>query len=224
MARPRSEEAHNKVLEAALGLFADRGIDATSMDAIAAASGVSKATIYKHWLDKDALALEVLCWLHGLDEEQPIFDSGDLRTDLIAALSYQPAQDRREMKERLMPHLIAYSARNQIFGKAWRERVVGEQRARLRLLLESGAAQGKLDSTLNPETAVALLVGPMLYRHIFVVHKSQDKAPRDFIEQIVDAFLRSFQAGARPWRSAKNPSAQNKPPRAGTRTATPRVK
>ena len=53
MGRPRSEQAHVRVLEAAAGLFADQGIDATSMDAIAEASGVSKATIYKHWPDKE---------------------------------------------------------------------------------------------------------------------------------------------------------------------------
>ena len=40
------------MLEASLSLFAKDGIDATSMDAIAEVSGVSKATIYKHWHDK----------------------------------------------------------------------------------------------------------------------------------------------------------------------------
>jgi len=35
MARPRSTEAHEKVLNAALELFAERGIETTSMDAIA---------------------------------------------------------------------------------------------------------------------------------------------------------------------------------------------
>src|SRR6516164_2146178 len=54
MARSRSTEAHDKVLRAALGLFGERGIDATSMDAIAQASGVSKATIYNHWADEEA--------------------------------------------------------------------------------------------------------------------------------------------------------------------------
>ncbi len=55
MARPRSAQAHKKVLDAAVLLFSERGIDATSMDAIAETSGVSKATIYKHWQDKDEL-------------------------------------------------------------------------------------------------------------------------------------------------------------------------
>ena len=61
-------------------------------------SGVSKATIYKHWQDKEALVLEVMGHLHGLDEEAPVFDSGDLRADLIAQLQYQPAVDRQALE------------------------------------------------------------------------------------------------------------------------------
>ncbi len=57
MSRGLSEKAHQKVLQSAAELFADRGIDGTSMDAIANASGVSKATIYKHWADKEALCM-----------------------------------------------------------------------------------------------------------------------------------------------------------------------
>jgi AcrR family transcriptional regulator len=82
-------------VEAALALFGERGIDAASMDAIAEKSGVSKATIYKHWQDKDALALEALSLMFGLDEEPPRFDSGDLCRDLVDALTYQPAAARQ---------------------------------------------------------------------------------------------------------------------------------
>src|SRR5215472_14710529 len=106
--RSLSERAHGKVLEAATQLFAERGIDATSVDAIAAASGVSKATIYKHWADKDALCLEVLSHVHRLEESPPEIDSGDLKADIKAFLTYEPPQNA-EMKKRLMPHLIAYS-------------------------------------------------------------------------------------------------------------------
>src|SRR5271165_7561064 len=124
MVRRRSAEAHDKVLNAAVELFAERGIDATSMDAVAEASGVSKATIYKHWPDKDSLALEVMAYLYGLDEEPPVFDSGDFRADLIAQLQYEPAADRKAMRERITPHLIAYASTNRAFGVAWRARVV----------------------------------------------------------------------------------------------------
>ena len=48
------------VLKAALRLFLEQGFGATSMDAIARRSGVSKATVYNHWNDKEALLLEML--------------------------------------------------------------------------------------------------------------------------------------------------------------------
>jgi AcrR family transcriptional regulator len=188
MARTRSATAHRNVLEAALKLFAERGIDATSMDAIAEVSGVSKATIYKHWRDKDNLCLEVLGYVHGIDEELPVFDSGDLRTDLIAQLNYQPAAHRKEMKERLMPHLIAYSARNRAFGEQWRARVLERPRAQLREMLKRGIAQGKLVKSVDPEIGIALLIGPMLYRHVFV-NRFGGKLPTDLATHVVDTFL-----------------------------------
>jgi AcrR family transcriptional regulator len=162
------------------------------MDAIAASSGVSKATIYKHWPDKDHLALEVLTWLHGLDQERPNFDSGDLREDLIATLNYHPSEDRTELKERLMPHLIAYSARNQVFGNAWRARAVKTQRASLTQVLQAAIARGELDRSLNIDTAIAMLIGPFIYRRVFVTRNRNDKPPIAFIAQIVDAFCKSF--------------------------------
>jgi AcrR family transcriptional regulator len=188
MARTRSATAHRNVLEAALKLFAERGIDATSMDAIADVSGVSKATIYKHWRDKDNLCLEVLGYVHGTDEEIPVFDSGDLRADLIAQLNYQPAAHRKEMKERLMPHLIAYSARNRAFGEQWRARVLERPRSQLREMMKRGIALGKLVKSLDPEIGIALLLGPMLYRHIFV-NRFGGKLPADLAPYVADAFL-----------------------------------
>ena len=57
MPRTRSASAHQKVLKAALELVAEHGIDGTSMDAVARESGVSKATIYKHWADKETIKI-----------------------------------------------------------------------------------------------------------------------------------------------------------------------
>jgi AcrR family transcriptional regulator len=167
MSRGLSQRAHHKVLEAATNLFAERGIDATSVDAIAAASGVSKATVYKHWADKDALCLDVLMYVHELDEGPPELDSGDLREDLKAFLKYEPTPKKAAIQKRLMPHLIAYSARNEQFGRAWKTRVMERSRDFLRKLLRRGVDRGMLPAVLDEELGVALLLGPMMYRHIF---------------------------------------------------------
>jgi len=194
MARPRSVQAHAKVLNAAVELFSERGIDATSMDAIAETSGVSKATIYKHWPDKDGLVLEVMGYLHGLDEEPPVFDSGDLRADLIAQLQYQPAADRKALREKMVPHMIAYASRNQVLGGAWRARVIEPARLALTNIIRRGQKRGMLRRGIDPEVGIALLLGPMMYRHIFR-HKVGRKGPKDLEIQVADAFLAAFSTG-----------------------------
>jgi AcrR family transcriptional regulator len=166
MARGLSQRAHQKVLETALELFAEKGIDATSMDAIAAKSGVSKATIYKHWADKDALCMEVLVYIHELDEGPPDVDSGDLKADLVAYLVYEPTPRKADLQKRIMPHLIAYSARNQEFGRAWRSRVLERARTGLKKLVRRGMDRGIFSSLLDEELAIPLLLGPMLFSHI----------------------------------------------------------
>jgi AcrR family transcriptional regulator len=205
MARPRSAQAHKRVLLAAVELFSERGIDATSMDAIAETSGVSKATIYKHWPDKDALCLEVMGYLHGLDEEPPVFDSGDFRADLIAQLQYQPAADRKALRERMVPHMIAYASRNQVLGAAWRSRVIEPARLALTNIIKRGERRGVLRHGIDPEVGIALLLGPMMYRHIFSRKLGQKGTPsppvKDLEVQVADAFLAAFGTGKqRPTR------------------------
>ena len=53
--RPKSEEKAEAIQMAAIGLFMADGMDRTSMDAIAAAAGVSKQTVYSHFKSKDDL-------------------------------------------------------------------------------------------------------------------------------------------------------------------------
>jgi AcrR family transcriptional regulator len=191
MARPKSAQAHKKVLDAAVHLFSERGIDATSMDSIAEVSGVSKATIYKHWQDKDALCLEVMGHLHGLDEEPPVFDSGDLRADLIAQLQYQPAADRQALREKMTPHMIAYASRNRAMGAVWRARVIEPARVALTNILKRGEKRGLLRRGIDPEIGIALLLGPMMYRRVFL-SRADGKAPKDLEIHVADAFLAAF--------------------------------
>ncbi len=200
MARPRSAAAHRKVLHSALQLMAERGIESTSMDAIAVASGVSKATIYNHWADKEALLLEVMADLHGL-HQRPVFNSGDTRRDLVAVLAYQPPKVRANMQERIMPHLIAYSARNPAFGVAWRRMVLEPPRRELSNLVAQGIQKGELSPTLETELALSLLLGPVLYQFIF--RKGEPVVLGDLPEQVVDAFWKAFhiQPKAVPMRS-----------------------
>ena len=199
MARPRSSKVHDKVLRAAIDLFAGRGIEATSMDAIAHASGVSKATIYNHWAGKEALLMEVMLFVNGLDREREEVDSGDVRRDLVTVLCRRPPGHLEAARKRMMPALIAYSAVHQEFGKAWRHRVMEPPRASIRRILRRGIEQGLLRSDLDLDLGAALLLGPILYS-LILQRDGQASGPA-IGPAVVDAF----------WRAHRTPLAR--PPR-----------
>lgn len=190
MARQRSEEAHNRVLRAALGLFGERGIDATSMDAITQASGVSKATIYNHWPNKEALLIDVMLMVNGIGRDPEDGDSGDVCKDLATVLSRRPPDEFDAARERMMPAMIAYSAVHQEFGEAWRHRVMEPSRVCLKRILKRAIKRGLLPAALDMDNAMALLLGPLLYGHIF--HKETHDGPNDFGRLAAESFWRAY--------------------------------
>ena len=56
----RTERKHTQIVDSARTLFLESGFDTTSVDAIARHAGVSKATLYAHFTDKDALLLALV--------------------------------------------------------------------------------------------------------------------------------------------------------------------
>lgn len=188
MPRTLSASAHNKAIRAAQKLVAKHGVDGTSMDAIAASSGVSKATIYKHWKDKEALLLEVMASIAGLSP-RPNFDTDDTRAGMIAVLAHHP-QQKREVRERLLPEFVAYSARNTQFGQAWRNMAMEPPRRELKHFIAQGIAKGELRKDLDFDMCLAILLGPVLYWHIFLRQTIED--PRTLAESVVNVFWRAF--------------------------------
>ena len=62
MARPRAatyDEQREQILARAAELFAHQGYSGTTMNQVAAACGLSKATLYHYYRDKDALLVQI---------------------------------------------------------------------------------------------------------------------------------------------------------------------
>lgn len=89
--RPTNAEAarlDTDVREAALTLFLDHGYDGTSMGAVAAAAGTTKASLYTRFPSKDAVFSSVLEWAMQRPDwpvaEPPPPDLDDLESALVA--------------------------------------------------------------------------------------------------------------------------------------------
>jgi TetR/AcrR family transcriptional regulator, mexJK operon transcriptional repressor len=102
----RSARKRRSIVAAATTAFLENGYRGTSMDAVAAAAGVSKQTVYQHFQDKERLFREVIAAtvqsasdpVH--DEVRRLADSGLLEKDLrdlarrLLALVLQPEMMR----------------------------------------------------------------------------------------------------------------------------------
>jgi AcrR family transcriptional regulator len=78
--RPRDPAVDERVLSAAAELMLDRGVEATTVDAVAARARVGKATVYRRWRSKEDLAVAALGRV--IDVRVPVPDTGSLRGDL----------------------------------------------------------------------------------------------------------------------------------------------
>src|ERR1700761_9462480 len=73
--RPRSIDTTNAILQSAYALMATTGLAATSIDAVARHSNVSKMTIYKWWPSREALLIDA--FLNQASVLLPLSDTGD---------------------------------------------------------------------------------------------------------------------------------------------------
>jgi len=82
--RPRSEERRDAVLKAAMQLMQEDDLRMASVDRISARSGVSKATIYKWWPNRTAVAIDA--FLHQMMTDAPVPDTGSAAEDFRLTL------------------------------------------------------------------------------------------------------------------------------------------
>jgi AcrR family transcriptional regulator len=184
MSRQPSVRAHEEVLAAALKLMTDRGIEGVSVDAISEASGVSKATIYKHWPNKEALCLEAIGTLQSELPEGA--DSGDVRAEIVKLVRHLAQAPRTRALMRIMPKILGHASANPKFAQAWGERVEQPRRLRLAQLIRRAADEGALAHNVDVDLAVHLLLGPVLYHRMM-----RTNMPADMSERIVDFFWRA---------------------------------
>jgi AcrR family transcriptional regulator len=187
--RPRSEEAHDAILTAAVALVREVGYDAVGMEAIAARAGVGKATLYRRWKDKESLVIEAVSRIVA---SIPVPDTGGLEGDLHALLRVALGMYGDPASGRLLSGLVAAMARSEPIARAIRGGFVGTWRDAVRAVLEHAAARGQLRPGADLGLAGDLLSAPFFYRFLLTGEPVDEPLAR----AIVDAVLRAF--GAEP--------------------------
>lgn len=175
------------MLRATSELLHEVGLRAMTTEEISSRSGVSKATIYKWWPNKYAVAVEA--FLSEMMAESPDPDTGSAQEDfrrVILGLThfYTGASGR------VFAQLVGEGQHEPTVQQELREHLVLPRRALMKVIWERGVARGELRDDIDPEAAIDMLISPTLYR-LVLGHAPLSEGTAD---AIIGAAMRGFGA------------------------------
>jgi AcrR family transcriptional regulator len=176
--RPRSEKARRAVLDAACHLFEAGGYPATTIEAIAARSGVAKTTIYRWWPNRAALVVELLLKIAAVQAPPPIAGKdplGELRKEMLMV-----GRASNALPGQLLLSLMGEGQNDLEVREALAKGLFRPRRHATAEVIRQAQEKGDLCKGIAPLVATDLLFGPIFYRR-FVRH-----------EAVTDAFVKEI--------------------------------
>ncbi|MFP5308842.1 MAG: TetR/AcrR family transcriptional regulator [Actinomycetes bacterium] len=180
---PRTARTRSRTLDAAFQLLGEEGLESTTVERIAECAGVHKTTVYRHWPEREDLLADAL---EANMDPAPIHDSGDVRNDLVAAMTGLARTISTPPWSVLLPSLIAASTRDERLAGLHRQFTERRRQATVELV-ERAKARGELSAHLDAGHLVETLAGAVVYRQL-MLHERSD---RSYIEHHVDHVLRA---------------------------------
>ncbi|WP_405580834.1 TetR/AcrR family transcriptional regulator [Streptomyces sp. NBC_01190] len=184
--RPRDAAVDRTVIETVLRLIAEGAtFGELTVEGIARAAGVGKATVYRRWSGKDALLLDVLAEVDGAPE---LAISGVLRDDLIAAVEFIRRRSLAKRESALLRTMVTEARSNPGLWRRYHDTVVTARRRLLIGLLEGGITSGEIRPELGADLDLLadMVVGPVLARA--TLRPDAPLSP-DLAEHVVDTLL-----------------------------------
>jgi TetR/AcrR family transcriptional regulator, regulator of autoinduction and epiphytic fitness len=179
---PRIRRTRDTVLAAALSVLAERGFAEFSMEAVAAASGVAKSTIYRHWPTRISLLRDALEELN----RQPRVESGagSARARIEQLLEHLASALSDSVLSACIPGLIEAAERHPEVAE-FLHGYSDRRRSALTAVIRNGIEEGELPAHLDPELAALALSGPIFYRRLM----TSSPLPPDEIPRLVRQVL-----------------------------------
>jgi len=177
--RPRSDAARTAVLEAANSLLEEVGFSKLTMEGIAARAGVGKATLYRWWPSKGAVAVEAFM---SAVAQRIAFPHTDSAVADIAAQMARLAEVYRGTTGRIVCELIALGQADPEILAAFMDGYMLPRRNAAKQVLRRGVEAGQIRGDVDLDLIVDALYAPIFHR-MLQRHRPLDDA---FVRQIAD--------------------------------------
>jgi AcrR family transcriptional regulator len=185
--RPRSDQAEQAIIAAALAVFAEYGPDAMGIEQVAVRAGVGKATIYRRWPGKEELLLDVV---GALCTPLPQPRGRSVRADLTALVEALCKEAADPVRGRQFALLLGEGLKYPRLLARYNELVMEPRREVLASVLRRGLATGELREGADVDAALALLTGAVLAR----VGRGREVTDDQYAEGVVSELVRGLAA------------------------------
>jgi AcrR family transcriptional regulator len=179
--RPRDPSRDEAIIDATVDLLVRDGYDLLSMEGVAAAAGVGKATVYRRWSSKAELVIDAMATI------KPALDSIDTGTldgdvELMIAVSCSPLSQR---VSEVMVSVCSALPREPELLTAFRTRFTEPRIAIITEMLARARRRGELGPEIDIALAASLVPSLMLQRALM----TGKPAGRTYAEQIAGSVL-----------------------------------
>ena len=114
-------DATDRILDAAIELFAERGYSGATVGAVAARAGTGVKTIYRRWANRDEMLLASIEDRVGMASFE---NTGDTFEDLVSMLSPGGLEHVQKKRMRLGSAIVLEAERHAEFLMEWRRRFI----------------------------------------------------------------------------------------------------
>ena len=184
----RGELTQGRIELAALALFAEKGVDRTTINDIARSAGIAEGTIYRHYASKEELIWQLFSanyallagQLEALQAARP-----DLRAKLRAMVGLFCALFEQDLD---MFSFLLLVQHGQL------PRVTPDMNTPVKVLrdvLIAAMAEGEI-AHQDPEVATAMVFGIVLQPAVFKVYGRVTRPLGDFADQLAEACWRAL--------------------------------
>ncbi|GAC1310627.1 MAG: TetR/AcrR family transcriptional regulator [Acidimicrobiales bacterium] len=190
--RPRDPRLQEAISEATIGLLAEAGYEALTMEAVACRAGTTKAAIYRRWPSKAALVADVFATRAQSKVWLP--DTGDLRADLTAHIRAVIATLAGEPVGRAVLNVVVAGGVHPELAELLRSGFVRSRRHIVSAIVDAAVARGELSPGADAEFAADVLLGPVYYRLLV----SGDPIGPDLAPALVELVVRTLHGASTP--------------------------
>ncbi len=165
---PQVQRTHRVMLEAARDLLSENGPGAVTHLRVAEASGVARATVYRHWPDRVDILLDLLRGDADLHLSPP--PEGLPLADRVTRLLQKLAASLNGDSGQILTAMIGLAEWDEdVFAVLERMRAFGPKL--LRDLLATGIHDGSLAAETDIDLLMDVLIGPLFLRRL--LHHSE---------------------------------------------------